>query len=150
MILQGTTATFKPQLMLGCHDFRPMGDIFKIALYTGDANLTSDTLAYTDVGEVVAVGYDPGGIALTNLGVRGADGVGFTSFEDVSWVADILGVRGALIYNSTPSAPDGEGGTLINPAVCVLDFGSDKKSTMGVFTIQFPPMASGSAIIRLQ
>ena len=48
--------------------------------------------------------------------------------------------RGALIYNSTQS----------NKAVAVLDFGGDKTSTAGTFTIVFPTAAAGTAILQIQ
>ena len=47
--------------------------------------------------------------------------------------------RGALIYNSTNG----------NRAVVVLDFGSDKTSTAGDFTIVFPTADATNAIIRI-
>ena len=46
---------------------------------------------------------------------------------------------GALIYNDTNS----------NKAVCVLDFTSNKTSTSGTFTIQFPTADASNAIIRI-
>jgi hypothetical protein len=45
-----------------------------------------------------------------------------------------------LIYNSTASG---------NPTVAVLDFGADKTSTTGTFTIQFPTADASNAIIRI-
>jgi hypothetical protein len=44
-----------------------------------------------------------------------------------------------MIYNSTQS----------NKCVAVLDFGSDKTSTAGTFTIVFPTAAAGTAIIQI-
>jgi hypothetical protein len=67
--------------------------------------------------------------------VSSLNGVSFVSFEDISWSGAIT-ARGALIYEV--------GGT----AVCVLDFGADKTSTL-TFTVQFPPATSSTAIIRL-
>ena len=49
------------------------------------------------------------------------------------------GTGAALIYNSTDS----------NKAVAVLDFGGDKTSTSGTFTIQFPTADASDAILRL-
>ena len=46
---------------------------------------------------------------------------------------------GALIYNSSQS----------NKAVAVLDFSSNKTSTAGTFTIQFPTANATGAIIRI-
>jgi hypothetical protein len=39
------------------------------------------------------------------------------------------------------------GGT--NPAVAVLDFGADKTSTAGDFTVQFPAADATNAIVRI-
>jgi hypothetical protein len=36
-----------------------------------------------------------------------------------------------------------------NPAVAVIDFGADKTSTAGDFTIQFPAADASNAIIRI-
>ncbi len=49
----------------------------------------------------------------------------------------------AVIYNSTPTH------TYTNPAVVVLDFGSDKTSTAGDFTIVFPVADASNALIRI-
>jgi hypothetical protein len=57
--------------------------------------------------------------------------------------------RGALIYNTTPSANGTANTTLTNASVAVLDFGSDKTSTAGDFTIIFPTNNNTSAIIRI-
>jgi len=54
-----------------------------------------------------------------------------------------------LIYNSTPSANSNANTTLTNAAVAVLDFGSDKTSTDGDFTIIFPTATNTTAIIRI-
>jgi hypothetical protein len=51
-----------------------------------------------------------------------------------------------LIYNSTPNTTSV---SLTNPAVVVLDFGADKTSTSGDFTIVFPTADASNAIIRI-
>ena len=60
-------------------------------------------------------------------------------FSDSSWSTATITARGALIYNSSAS----------NKAVVVLDFGGDKTSTAGTFTIQFPAADASNAILRL-
>jgi hypothetical protein len=45
-----------------------------------------------------------------------------------------------MIYNDSASG---------DPAVCVVDFGGDKTSTAGNFTIVFPAANATAAIIRL-
>ena len=152
MINQTLCTSFKAQVLLGVHDFRAAGgDTFKIALYTAEANLGADTTQYTSEGEIAGVNYSAGGITLTNLGVTtdNASGQGFATFANAVFTNATITARGALIYNTTPSATDASGNVLTNPAVCVLDFGSDKTVIGGDFTIVFPAAAGNTAIIRI-
>ena len=155
-ITQAMCTSFKAQLLLGVHDFRPSAqsgaDTFKLALYTSSASLDANTTAYTASGE--ASGVTAGGQALTNTGVgttntNSTAGTGFTDFSDLTFSNVTTTARGALIYNSTPSANDNSNSALTNAAVCVLDFGGDKTSTAGDFTIIFPTFDASSAIIRI-
>lgn len=150
-ISQTLTTSFLGQLLLGVHDFRATsGDTFKIALYYSSASLGASTTAYTSSGEVSGTGYVAGGATLTNLGVSASEGVGYVDFSDCSWATSTLtAVRGALIYNTTPSALDNSGNVLTNPSVCVLDFGGDKSSSASTFSIVFPAAATTTAIIRI-
>jgi len=157
-IFQTLCTSFRAELMLGVHDLRPSAqggaDVFKLALYTSLAGLDANTTAYTPVGEVSTPNYTPGGAALTNLGVSASElgydsGVGFCSFATLTFSDVTITARGALVYNSTPSALSNTGAVLTNPAVCVLDFGGDKVSANGLFIINFPPAAFNTAIIRI-
>lgn len=156
-ITQAMTTNFKAEIMLGVHDFRvASGDLFKLALYTSSATLNANTTAYTSANEVSASGtnYPVGGGALINLGVNQTNtststGTGYVDFEDLTFANSTITARGALIYNTTPSANANDGSPLTNPAVCVLDFGADKISTNGDFTIIFPAPTATSAIIRI-
>ena len=60
-----------------------------------------------------------------------------------------LTARGALIYNTTPSANGTANTTLTNAAVAVLDFGADKTVTAGDLTIIFPAAANTTAVLRI-
>jgi hypothetical protein len=114
-------------------------DVYKLALYTNAATLNAETIAYTTEGEVVASGYPAGGVVITptkgigNTSVSG--GTSFVSFSNVS-VPAAFTARGALIYK--------DGG----PAICVLDFGSDKTSVVA-FQVTFPTASATDALIRL-
>jgi hypothetical protein len=137
-IAQTATNTFKTGLMNGTFNFGT--DTFKIALYTASASLDATTAAYTASNEVVASGYTAGGQALTVTVTPTTGDTGTTayiSFANTSWTTAVT-ARAALIYKV------GSG----NPSVCVLDFGSDKTSTI-TFTIQFPTANNTSAIIRI-
>ena len=156
-ITQALCTSFKAEILLAVHDFRPTGgDTFKLALYTSAANLDANTTAYTATSEVSSSGtnYTAGGGSLTNLGVvtsnnSASTGTGYTDFSDLVFANATITARGALIYNSTPSANSNANTTLTNAAVCALDFGSDKTSTAGDFTIIFPTASNSTAIIRI-
>ena len=153
-ITQVMTTSFKAELMLAAHDFRVGGNTFKLALYTSSATLDANTTAYTTSNEVVGTNYPAGGGTLVNLGVvtstgTSSSGTGFTDFSDLTFSSSTITARGALIYNTTPSALSNSGAVLVNPTVAVLDFGSDKSSTDGDFTIIFPTATNTTAIIRI-
>jgi hypothetical protein len=137
--------SFKAQILEAVHDFRSSGgDTFKIALYSSAATLDATTTAYTSSDEVANSGtYAAGGGTLTNVTPTTSGTTAFTDFDDISFTSATINARGALIYNSTPTH------TYTNPSVAVLDFGGDKISTSGTFTIQFPAADASNAIIRI-
>lgn len=140
-ISQAMCTSFKVELLQGIHDFRTTGDTFKIALYTSSATLGATTTVYTTSDEVSSsgTGYTAGGNTLVNVNPTSSGTTAFTDFSDTTWTTATITARGALIYNSTET----------NKAVCVLDFGSDKTSTAGNFTIVFPTADASNAIIRI-
>ena len=135
-----TTNTFLVGLLDGVYKFDGT-QTYNIALYTNLATLNQDTTAYTSTGEVVASGYTAGGqaLAISQVPTLGNSGsTAYLSFTNAAWTTAVTS-RGALIYLANGTT---------NPAVCVLDFGSDKTST-STFTVQFPAVTNTSAIIRL-
>jgi hypothetical protein len=162
------STSFKQELMLGAHSFgattlgtarstSSVSDTFKIALYTNLATLDATTTVYTapasgsanptSTNEVTSTGtaYTTGGNTLTTTGTNAAvptisGTFAYISFVDTTWAASTITARGALIYNSSQT----------NRAVCTLDFGSDKTSTSGAFTISFPLISTpANAILRI-
>lgn len=138
-ISQAMCTSFKVDLLAGNQDFDT--DVFKIALYTSSATLGASTTAYTTSGEVPSTGnYTAGGNTLTVSVTPTSSGTtAYISFANTTWAAATITARGALIYNSSKS----------DKAVAVLDFGSDKTSTDGDFTINFPTADASNAIIRI-
>lgn len=134
--------SFKQQLLQGVHNFTAStGNTFKLALYTNSASFTAATTAYTTTNEVSASGsYSAGGGTLTNVTPTTSGTTAFTDFNDLTFTSATITARGALIYNDTAAG---------DPAVVVLDFGSDKTSTSGDFTIVFPTADASNAIIRI-
>jgi hypothetical protein len=140
-ITQAMATSFKVEILGGDFDFSSgTSDVFKIALFTSSATLDATTTAYSTSNEVTGTGYVAGGNTLTISANPASSGTtAFLDFADTTWTTATITARGALIYKS--------GGT--NPAIAVLDFGSDKTSTAGDFTIVFPAADASNAIIRI-
>ena len=138
-ISQAMCSSFKQQLFLGEHDLDT--DTIKMALYISAATLDASTTVYSTSNEVSSSGtnYTAGGNTLTGATVSLSGTTAFVDFADTSWASATFTARGALIYNSSKS----------NKAIAVLDFGSDKTSTSGTFTVQMPANTSTDALIRI-
>ena len=149
-IAQAMCTSFKKELLLGVHRFGTnSADTFKLSLYTSSASLDAASTAFTTSNETSGTGYSSGGGTLTGVAPTTSGTTGFTDFTDLTFSSSSITARGAMIYNSTPSAADQAGSTLTNPACVILDFGSDKTSSNGDFTIQFPTASASAAIIRI-
>ena len=96
-------------------------DSIKLALYTSSATLGAGTTVYVTTGESSGTNYSAAGQALTNV------------------TPATVTARGCLIYNSTNG----------NKALAAIDFGGNKTSTAGDFTVVFPSATATGAIIRL-
>ena len=139
-ITQTMCTSFKKALLDGEMDFSSnTSQTFKIALYTSSATLDATTTAYSTSNEVSGTNYSAGGNTLTVTAPTTSGTTAFLDFSDTTWATATITARGALIYQS--------GGS--NPAVAVLDFGSDKTTTSSDFTVQFPTADASSAIIRI-
>lgn len=141
-ISQAMCTSFKVQLLSGAQNFNTGTTlVYKIALFTSAATLGAGTTDYSSTTNEVASGggYTTGGEVLTVSQIPTSTGTtAFIDFADVTWSAATITARGALIYNSTDDT-----------AVAALDFGSDKTSTAGDFTIIFPTADATDAIIRI-
>ena len=151
------STSFKKELLFGVHDFDlANGDTFKLALYTnsavpsdmGGSGSTMDASVenYATNNEVSGTGYTAGGGALTCVDPSESGTTALTDFQDLTFSTATITARGAVIYNSTPNTTSL---SVTNPAVVVLDFGADKTSTAGNFTIVFPTADASNAIIRI-
>jgi|TARA_Y100001972_G_scaffold5535_1_gene5936 hypothetical protein len=140
-ISQAMCTSFKVELLKGVHNFtNSSGNTFNIALYTSSASLGAGTTAYTTSNEVSGTNYTAKGQALTNVTPTASSTTALTDFTDETFSNVTLTARGALIFNDSASG---------DPAVCVLDFGSDKSASSGDFTVVFPAADASNAIIRI-
>ena len=133
--------SFKKELLEAKHNFlNSGGSTFNLALYTSSASLGAGTTAYTTSNEVSGTNYTAKGAALTRVDPSSSGTTALTDFSDLTFSNATVTARGALIFNDSASG---------DPAVCALDFGGDKTSTAGDFTIQFPTADASNAIIRI-
>ena len=133
--------SFKVELLKAVHNFtNSTGNTFRCAMYTNSATFTAATTAYTATNEVTGTAYVAKGNALVNVTPTSTSTTAFTDFSDTTWSSSTITARGAMIYNDSATG---------DPSVVILDFGSDKSSSSGDFTIVFPTADSTSAIIRI-
>jgi hypothetical protein len=139
-ITSAICTSFKQELLVGTHNFTASsGNTFKLALYTSSATLGAGTTAYSATNEVSGTNYTAGGNALTNVTPTTSGTTAIVDFADLTFGTATVTARGCLIYNDTNS----------DKAVAAIDFGGDKTSTAGNFTIVFPSPTATGAIIRL-
>ena len=141
MAITSTLTSFKKELLEAKHNFLASGgNSFKLALYTSSATLGATTTAFTTTGQASGTNYTSGGSALTNINPTSSGTTGFTDFADLTFGTATITARGCMIYNDTAAG---------DPSVATIDFGGDKTSTAGDFTIVFPAAAASTAIIRI-
>ena len=134
------TTSFKVELLTGTHNFtNSSGNSFKLALYTSSATLGATTTAFTTTGQASGTNYTSGGAALTNVTPSSTGTTAVTDFNDLTFSTATITARGCMIYNDTNG----------DKSVATIDFGGDKTSTAGDFTIVFPAKAASTAIIRI-
>ena len=133
--------SFKKELLEGVHNFKNSGgNTFKLAMYTNSASFTAATTAYTTSNEISGTGYTAGGGTLTRVDPTTSSTTAFTDFADLTFGTATVTARGCMIFNDSASG---------DPAVAVFDFGGDKTSTAGSFTISFPTADASNAVIRI-
>ena len=133
--------SFKKELLEAVHNFKNSGgSTFNLALYTSSADLGASTTAYTTSNEVSGTGYTAKGSSLTRVDPSTSGTTAITEFANITFSSSSITARGCLIFNDSASG---------DPAVCALDFGGDKTSSSGDFTVQFPTADASNAIIRI-
>ncbi len=122
--------SFKKKIMDGSIDLDT--DTIKVALVTSTYTPDQDAHDFFDdvTNEVSGTGYTAGGASLANKAVTAdnTDNEGVFDADDVSWSTSTITARGAVLYKSTGTAST-------SALIAYLDFGTDKTSTAGTFTI---------------
>jgi len=137
------TSSFKNELLgTNAGNFAATsGDIFKLALYTDSSTIGPSLGSFTATGQITdSTGdYSSGGKDLTGQTHKLSGTTAIVDFANLSYLTATITAMGALIYNTSQE----------NRSVAVLDFVTNKVSTSGTFTIQFPAFNATQAIIRL-
>ena len=132
---------FRGELFSGTHNFANGGDAFKIALYTSIAGYSTSGTAVITTNEVSSSGssnYERK--ALGSQAVASGTAVASVDFADSTWSNASFTAAGAAIYNDDKS----------DKLCVVLDFGGNKTSTNGTFTVSYPdPSTPANAIISM-
>ena len=140
MAISSAIATsFKQEILVEGHNLTNGADSIKLALYTSSATLGAGTTAYVTTGQSSGTNYSAGGSALTNVTATTSGTTAIVDFADLTFSNVTVTARGCLLYNTTNS----------NKAIAAIDFGGDKTSTAGDFTVVFPAANATAAIIRL-
>lgn len=135
MIQQGMCTQFKRSAFFNRTYF--------VALFRG-ANLTLD-LNFEEsgfpAGEITATNYISGGepVYYTEAGIQVTSTAAYVTFDPVTWNSPDIVADAALLYDISKGVP-----------VAILDFGGDRASVGGVFTITFPPLDPVNAFLKIE
>ena len=135
--------SFKTEVLEAEHDFGVSTQVYKIALYLTGATINKSTTSYGTTSESSGTNYAAGGkkLAVASQLVTLETDTACVDFGNVSWQTATITAKGAVIYNTSSSTS--------RKAVCVLNFGGNKTSTAGTFTVQFPAVTDTQAILRI-
>ena len=135
--------SFKTEVLEAEHDFGVSTQVYKLALYLTGATINKVTTSYGTTQESSGTNYAAGGkkLAVASQLVTLETDTACVDFGNVSWQTATITAKGAVIYNTSSSTS--------RKAVCVLNFGGNKTSTAGTFTVQFPAVTDTQAILRI-
>lgn len=134
MIEAGMVNRAKLDFLQGLHSPK---DEYYIALYSDRADLSLNTQKYTIAEEVRASGYDAGGKKLMGYKAGLIGDLAYITFNAVEWQNSSIAAKGAMIYNASKG----------DVAIVVLNFDEVKKSSVGLFRIEFPVPSEDGAVI---
>jgi hypothetical protein len=107
-------------------------DTFKVMLLTSTASPAASWAKRSDLtNEVSGTGYTAGGATLSGTVINTSSTTKQYDATDVSWSTATITARYAAVYKSRGGLASAD------ELVVIHDFGSDKTSTAGTFTIQW-------------
>ena len=125
--------SFKRDIMNGSLDLDT--DDIKVMLVT--STYTVDQDAHTKrsdiTNEVSGTGYSAGGSSLASktVAVDNTDNEGVFDAADLTWSSSTITARAAVLYKARGGASSAD------ELLCYFDFGADKSSSAGNFTLQW-------------
>ena len=127
--------SYKVDLLDGIHQ---ADDIYKIALYTPDADLSATTATYQSLHEIPATGtYRAGGLELEGRHVSWESRGVILTWAPAIWQRTTIRAAFALIYNASRQ----------NRAIAVIAFEALVQSVNGPFVVDLPHAQEGQGIV---
>jgi len=124
--------SFKRDIMNGSIDLDT--DTIHLLLVTSTYSPNQDThTKHSDVtNEVSGGGYTTAGSALVSKAVTvdNTDNEGVFDANDITWSASTITARGGVLYKN-------RGTSTLDELIAYIDFGADKVSSNGTFTVQW-------------
>jgi hypothetical protein len=110
-----------------------------VALFSDSYTPDADDTTYTSISsdEASGTGYTAGGQTLSSKSFDTSGTAYYFDAADVTWTSSTITARYAVLYINDASSPGDDG------LVCCIDFGSNRSSSSGAFTIEW----SSSGII---
>jgi hypothetical protein len=122
--------SFKRDIQNGSIDLDT--DTVKVMLVTSAYTPSASHAKRSDItNEVVGTGYTAGGATLSTPTVTNSGTTGVFDGADVAWTGSTITARGAVLYKSRGGLSSAD------ELIAYIDFGTDKTSTSGTFTIQW-------------
>jgi len=130
--------SFKGKVLSGEIDLEDAGDTIKVVLVTSSYSPDIDThTQYSHItNQVEGTGYTAGGATLgsQDVSVDTVNDKAVFDAADTTWSSSTITARGAILYKYVD---DGGSPAATSPLICYFDFGEDKVSSNGNFTIQW-------------
>lgn len=122
--------SFKRDIANGAIDLDT--DAINVMLVTSAYTASAAHTKRSDItNEVTGTGYSAGGAALASKTVANVGTTGVFDAADLTWSTSTITARGAVLYKARGGASSAD------ELICYIDFGADKVSTAGNFTIQW-------------
>jgi hypothetical protein len=137
--MPSTNSLFLPKRLADAYFGSGTFKMLLVSAVPTEAELDAWNFRNDVTNEITGSGYTAGGQGLTGRSVGRSGRTVWLRWNDPVWEVASIAARGCLIYNATRA----------NRAVAVYNFGQDVQSTAAAFSVQWPPAAPDTALVRI-